>query len=190
MKKIENIPHGIHSAHIRFRGYTLIELIVATGLFSVVMLLASSAYFLMIGINRNAQSIATGINDLSFVLETMTRTIRTGTAYNCNGSGDCSGASSFSFKDTNGSVITYSWSSNKITKNGIDLTDPNVITITGLKFYTTGTGSYYNHSTHAVLGDIIQPRVTMIVSGEVSSGPGKRESFTVQTGATMRGTDL
>ena len=75
------------------RGYTLIELIVAVGLFSFVMTLVSGAYFLMIGINRQAQSIATGINNLSFALETMSRTIRTGYDYDCGGASSCGGNS-------------------------------------------------------------------------------------------------
>ena len=63
-------------------GYTLVELIVAVGLFALVMLLAAGAYLMMIGVNRQAQGIATGIDNLSFALETMTRSIRTGTNYN------------------------------------------------------------------------------------------------------------
>ncbi|MFA6969108.1 MAG: prepilin-type N-terminal cleavage/methylation domain-containing protein, partial [Candidatus Paceibacterota bacterium] len=90
------------------RGYTLIELIIAVGLFALVMLLASGAYIMMIGLSRQAQGIATGINNLSFALETMTRDIRTGTNYNCGGLGDCSsGASVFSFKNESGVTVSY-----------------------------------------------------------------------------------
>ncbi|MDE1945523.1 MAG: prepilin-type N-terminal cleavage/methylation domain-containing protein, partial [Patescibacteria group bacterium] len=61
------------------RGYTLIELIVAIGLFAVVMTLASGAYLIMIGVNRETEGLATGIDNLSFVLESMTTAMRTGT---------------------------------------------------------------------------------------------------------------
>lgn len=162
------------------RGYTLIELIVAVGLFALIMTLASGAYLLMVGINRQAQSVATGIDNLSFALETMTRGIRTGTDY-------CSGGcltNRFSFRDTDGANIAYtrgvSGGKGYITRNGVALTDPSV-DIASLSFYVSG----------AAASDRLQPRVTIVVKGTVSPGPGKPpQSFTVETGATMRGSDL
>ncbi|MDE2021326.1 MAG: type II secretion system protein [Patescibacteria group bacterium] len=170
----------------KFRGYTLVELIVAVGLFALVMVLASGAYLIMIGANRQAQSVSTGINNLSFALESMTRTIRTGSGYNCAGIGDCVGGTSFSLLDENGATVTYSLVGSSIQKNtaGVlsTLTDPSV-TVSSLTFYAYGTKP-------TTAGDYRQARVTIIVSGTVSSGPGKTEPFTVETGATMRGSDL
>lgn len=170
-------------------GYTLVELIVATGLFALVMLLASGAYLMMIGLNRHAQSVATGIDNLSFAIETMARDIRTGTAYDCGGLGDCpNGLSSFSFRDAAGRAVSYSLASSAIQKTvgGVAsaLTDPSV-TVSSLMFYTSGTAP-------ETAGDPLhqQPHVTIIISGTVSYGAGKSEPFTVETGATMRGTDL
>jgi prepilin-type N-terminal cleavage/methylation domain-containing protein len=170
----------------RTGGYTLIELIVAVGLFAIVMLLASGAYLMMISLNRHAQGIATGINNLSFAVETMTRSIRTGSLYSCGGLGDCpGGASSFSFMDTNGLTVSYSLADSAIQET-IDgsartLTDPSV-TVSSLTFYVVGTGK--------PPGDYQQPRVTATMSGTVSYGAGKTEPFTVETSATMRGSDL
>ncbi len=167
-------------------GFTLVELIVSVGLFALIMTLVTGAYLIMIGINRQVQASATGINNLSFALEDMTRSIRTGTAY--------SGAegSTFSFTNANGQPVTYSIASSAIQKTVTNvitgsivtssLTDPSV-TITSLAFYPVGTGNTSS-------GDYQQSRVTMIVSGTVSSGPGKIESFTIQTGATMRVSDI
>ena len=154
------------------RGYTLVELIVAVGLFALVMLLASGAYLVMIGINRNVQGIATGIDNLSFALDTMTRTIRTGTDYSVGGT-------TFSVTNANGNRVNYSLLNNIIYQDSAPLTDPSV-NVSSLMFYDYGTSS----------GDSEQARVTIIVSGTVSSGPGKTEAFTVETGATMRGTDI
>ncbi len=166
----------------RRQGYTLIELIIAVGLFALIMLLASGAYLLMINLNRQAQATATGINNLSFALESMTRDIRTGAGYDCGGQSSCQ-VSSFSFKNENGAAVTYNLSGSALQKTlGATpsiLTDPSV-TVSSLTFYVNG----------AIKGDAQQPRVTIIVSGTVSSGPGKIQPFTVETGATMRGTDL
>lgn len=170
----------------RSAGYTLVELIVAVGLFAFIMTLASGAYFVMIGINRQVQGIATGINNLSFALETMTRTIRTGTDYGCPSPGtDCSGGTEFSVVSPSGVPTSYTLSGGVITQtqNGVPvaLTDPSVV-VSSLRFYASGTKK--------PPGDYVQPRVTIIVSGAVVYGPNKSEQFTIETGATMRGSDI
>lgn len=172
---------------MRSRGYTLIELIVAVGVFALVMVLASGAYLVMIGANRSAQSTATGIDNLSFALEIMTRSIRTGNSYNCGGIGDCpAGAATFAFKDESGTAVSYALSGSSIqeTVGGVTsvLTDPSV-TVSSLTFYASGTKT-------EAQGDLLQGHVTVIVSGTVSAGPGKTQPFTIETGASMRGTDL
>lgn len=167
------------------RGYTLIELIVAVGLFALVMTLVSGAYIVMIGLTERAQGTATGIDNLSFALETMTRSIRTGMDYSCGGGGDClNGGTTFSFTNSRGVPVTYSLAGTTIQQsvNNVTsiLTDPSV-NISTLSFFVSGTTPG---------DDDYQPYVTIIVSGTVSSGKGETESFTVETGATMRIPDL
>lgn len=175
------------SALRHFAGYTLIELIVAVGLFSLIMALSSGAYLMMIGLNRQAQGVATGINDLSFALETMTRDIRTGSSYGCvTVATDCeSGGSSFVFTNNNGVPVAYSLSDSSLrrTVDGVPtaLTNPDV-SIEKLTFYVSGSSP--------APADYRQSRVTIVVTGTVSSGAGKTQSFTVETGATMRGSDI
>lgn len=170
------------------RGYSLAELMVAVSLFAFVMMLSSGSYIMMISINRQAQSLATGINSLSFALETMARTIRTGSTYcgsstcNSGGSGD-----SFDFLDKDNHLVRYTLSGSKIrltdsTGSTYDLTDPSVI-VTSLAFYPEGTATYAG-------GDSRQARVSIIITGNVPYGPGKTQTFTVETLAVMRGTDL
>ncbi|MFA6278552.1 MAG: type II secretion system protein [Candidatus Paceibacterota bacterium] len=167
------------------RGYTLVELIIAVGLFALVMTLASGAYIVMIDLTRKAQGTATGIGSLSFALETMTRTIRTGTEYHCPAitGDDCSGGDSFSTRNSKGNVVSYELSGGSITQTqgsvSANLTDPSV-TVSSLTFYVSGTST----------GDSSQPYVVITVSGTVSSGHGDPQSFTVETGAAMRGIDL
>lgn len=186
---------GLRPSRSSSTGYTLIELIVATGLFSLIMLLASGAYLMMIGLQRQAQGIATGIDNLSFAIETMARDIRTGSAYSCGislGLGDCavSGGSSFTFTPSGGGAgtgVTYGLATQPapngaihgITKDGAMLTDPSV-DITSLTFYVSGTSK----------SDNAQPHVTITISGKVFYGQGKSETFHIETGATMRGSDL
>ena len=182
------------------RGYTLIELIVAVGLFAIVMTIASGAYLIMINANRQAQGITTGINNLSYALESMTRNIRTGTTYSCGGSdgtSDGPSSSKFAFNDINNpsNRILYNlsggtiWQTTNAASGGtpVALTDPSVnIPANGLMFYCSGTAPYNNGA-----GDSLQAHVTIVVSGTVNVGPGKPPAqFNIETGATMRGTDL
>lgn len=169
---------------IHSRGYTLIELIVAIGLFTIIMTLASGGYLIIIGSNNQAQGISTGINNLSFALEDMTRNMRTGSYYCAVGAG-CT-ASSFSFIDENGALVTYSHGTQgavgDIIKNDgspTPLTDSSV-DVTSLTFYYSGVTP----------GDTYQPYVTIIVSADVSIGHGKTEKFTIESSAVMRGPDI
>ena len=182
-----------------YRGFTLIELIVSIGLFALIMTLAAGAYLIIIGVNRVAQASATGINSLSFTLDDMTRSIRTGTSYNCSSEsgGDCIyGGDTFYFTDASGNLVSYTVSNSATlcgapntrcivkTVNGVSatLTDPSV-DITTLSFYVTGTGT-------AAASDYTQPHVTFIIAGTVSTGPGKTKDFNIEAGASMRGIDL
>lgn len=174
-------------------GYTLIELIVSMGLFAIIMLLASGAYLMMIDMNRQAQGIVTGIDNLSFALETMARDIRTGTNYICPSSTDScvidGSVNSFSFtneKDVVGVQYSLSGSAIQRTIGGANtpLTDPVSVTISSLMFYVVHTKTLKN-------GGSGQPHVTLIVTGTVAAGPrNPAKSFTIETGATMRGSNI
>jgi prepilin-type N-terminal cleavage/methylation domain-containing protein len=197
------IPAGRGRTSVeRWRGgYTLIELIVAVGLFAIVMTLATGAYLVMIGVNRQTQALATGINNLSFVLESMTTAMRTGTQFQCNGSvNDCLNGTgtSFTFVDQKGTQVTYGRSTAPATcgttagcvvrtagtSSAAPLTDPSVI-IKSLRFSASGMRSESDgDTTHS------QPYVTISVYGTVNVGPGKVQDFFVESSAAMRGTDL
>ncbi len=171
--------------HSKTGGYTLIELIIAVGLFAIIMTLAAGGYLIMIGVARQTQATSLGINNLAFALETMTRTIRTGTQYACGGTWplDCpQGGVSFTVVSPGNVSTTYELSAaGVILQNNVPLTDPS-INVTSMTFRAHGTGK--------PPGDNIQPRVLIAVSGTVSAGANKTIPFTVQTQATMRGSDI
>jgi len=172
------------------RGFTLIELIVSVGLFALVMLLASGAYITMIGINRQVQGLSSGTNNLSFAMESMARSIRTGTQYKCpTSSSNCTidgNFNNFSFTNEYGQVVSYNLT-NSAVQETVDNVQSNLtgssVIISKLTFYVTGTHP-------ASINDYQQSRITIIVSGTVSYGKGRTKSFTVETGATMRGSDI
>ena len=64
-------------------GFTLVEMIVSLAIFAIVAVIAVGALVRILGSNRQAQSIQTSVNNLSFALESMSRELRTGRNYHC-----------------------------------------------------------------------------------------------------------
>ncbi|MDB5190225.1 MAG: putative Type pilus pilin [Parcubacteria group bacterium] len=167
------------------RGFTLVELIVSIGLFIIVLTIVASAYLSLISLNRKARATNDLVSNLSYVVEAMSRTIRTGTNYQCGGLGgtNCAtfGNSTFSFTDDQTRPVTFSLAGGAINQSiafGTPdiLTDPR-ITITNLKFYVQGVGS----------GDQMQPRVLFTMSGTITPDANSAAiSFTIESSATQR----
>jgi type II secretory pathway pseudopilin PulG len=65
------------------RGLTLIEILVAFVIFSVIMISSVGALVGIIDANRKAQAVQSALNNLNFALDNMTRNIRTGFNYHC-----------------------------------------------------------------------------------------------------------
>ena len=176
-------------------GFTLIELIVSVGLFSIVIVIAMSAYLSLISLDRKARAVNDVMTNLSFVTENMSRSIRTGTNYDCGGTGapvptDCSsGANSFSFTDEDGQTDTYLLSNgtiktclnaNACTGSSATVLTDSRVNITNLMFYTRG-------ATNATL----QPNVIFTMTGSIT--PDTQSApipFTIEGGATQRVLDL
>ena len=68
---------------MKSRGFTLIEIIVSLAIFSVVAVIAIGALVRVTSANRQAQAIQSGVNNVSFILDSMSRELRVGTGYKC-----------------------------------------------------------------------------------------------------------
>lgn len=99
--------------NIQTRGFTLVEMMVAIAVFSIVMVVATSALLNVIDANYKAQAIKTAINNVNFALEGISKDMRVGTDFACGDnpstepSGDCAGG---------GMIIKYR--SNRTEKSG------------------------------------------------------------------------
>lgn len=80
MAKLKTTKHK----RLTQRGFSIIEMLVATALFSVVMVMAVSALLTVIDGNRKAQALKSVMNNLNFAIESMSRTMRVGIHYRCN----------------------------------------------------------------------------------------------------------
>lgn len=72
-------------------GFTLIEMIVSLGLFSVVITMSMGALLVLLSNNLKLQGEQNIMTNLTFAVDSMTRELRTGTGYNCQSSGSPTG---------------------------------------------------------------------------------------------------
>lgn len=170
------------------------EMMVAIGLFSLVMLLTTGAFLKFMALDKVARYTSDVTNNLSFAVDSMSRSIRMGTNYQCNGGTNCwpAGGSTFSYTNEQGKKITYllrsdgsigrcSHTNNCTSDTAVSLTDKR-ITITSLNFAVRGVGGS---------PDVIQPRVLITIDGELRPEPDAAAiDFTIQTMAVQRYIDL
>lgn len=165
------------------KGFTLVEMIVAIFVFSVVMVVSTGALVSIIGANRKAQSVKSVMNNVAFSLDSMTRALRVGTDYHCDGS-SCSrdGGDSLAFTDVDGREVEYRLNSTtdqierEIDGGGFQALTAPEVTVDRLMFYVDGVDSEG------------QPRVLIVVSGR--AGVGRSETtFDIQTLVSQRTLD-
>lgn len=179
------------------RGYSLLEMMVAIALFSLVMLLVTGAFLRFITLDRTARYTNDVTTNLSFAVDSISRSILTGTDYACNGvaGANCwpDGQSRIAFTDEKGRRMTYilktdgsigrcSDVASCSSSNAVSLTDKR-ITIQNLKFYVRGVGvDFYNPAINTA-----QPQVLISIRGQMRPEPDQPPvSFTIQTLATQR----
>jgi len=135
----------------RSKGFTIIELIVSTGLFVVLVALASGSFIQALRTQRIVTSLSISMNDASFVIEQIAREVRVG--FNFSGGGN-----TLSFNDSVGNLVSYKLSGTSIERceggcSGNIITSPDV-KIDNLEFIVQGNAS----------GDGEPPRVTILLS--------------------------
>ena len=182
------------------RGFTLVEMIVATALFSVIMLVSVGALLSLIDANRKAQALHLVINNLNIALDSMVRSIRMGSSYHCGGGNyattqDCtSGDTVFAFESFGGDpddaqdqwVYLYDPGTKRVYKSedsglhSFAITAPSVL-IDSMEFYVVGTDR----------GDSEQPKVVIALKGTVGAEKVKtKTTFHIQATAVQRILDL
>ncbi len=188
----------------REEGFTLIELMVSLGLFIVVIMAAVSSLYSVNSAARKVEAMRSVLDNLNFAIESMSRTIRTGTNVVCGGTTNGSGSNNCTFEDAFSSpgdrlsvestlgiqgLVEYRWVINTTTNTGeiqkwsdgdwVSLTAPG-IDIQRLSFYVSGAD---NELTGA--DDLTQPSVVMLVQGVASAGE-NTAPFAIQTLVSVR----
>lgn len=70
------------------RGFTLVEMIIAVGLFAIVMLICTAALLSLVDANKKAQALQSVMNNLNVAVDGMVRSVRMGSQYHCGTSGN------------------------------------------------------------------------------------------------------
>lgn len=167
----------------RARGFTLIEMVMSVGVFTVIALIAAGALLAVADANRKAQAFKSVVNNLNFALESVARNLRTGSAYLPSGS-QCKNLSGFvngiSFTSQDGASLSYYLNGTQIVRTvgsgaPIGVTAPEV-TVDRLCFFVDGTAA----------GDGMQPQVLMLVGGSMRANTKLESRFDIQTFITQR----
>ena len=175
------------------KGFTLVELIIAVTLFTVIASFSIGSVLSIFDAHRRAQSTKTVVDNLNLSIESMARNVRFGENYYCginsnaSSTNNCLGggeALSVTFK---GSRIIYRWNGTindpiQKSENGgssySDITSPDT-KIQYLRFYVLDaeTGGE-------------QPYVIAVIKGYVGNKATTQSSFTIQTLMSQRQLDI
>ena len=130
------------------KGFTMIELLVAMGLFVVVMGIASTVFVQSLRAQRSIVALMAANDNASLSLEQMMREIRTGSNFLTNN--DQTELVFFSQRQKD--EVTYYWNKTEetIEKNGVALTSKNVA-VKYLYFDLFGAGPNDSASTRVVI---------------------------------------
>lgn len=187
----------------RRRGFSLVEMIVSLGIFTIVLFIATSAFLAVVNADRKSRATRIAMDNLNLALEDMSRRIKTGSSYNCgntmNPTDNCAtGDNIFRFIDQENDTVIYKLGSGptecfnslyKETQGCILRTIPYEspsfmlatspeIDITKLRFFVSGSSPL----------DSIQPVVVAMIEGTLGVDP-KKTTFKIQTTITQRKVD-
>lgn len=186
------------------RGFTLFEMIVAIGVFSIIVVISLGSFLTITNAQKKAVSFRAVQDNLNFALEMMSKSIRVGFNYSClddttmpsqlsdytyNISDCSSGGNVFIFQaiDKNGSQITKAY---RINGKQIETASPetnnyfipltsNDVEITKGSFYVDGAPS----------SDGKQPRVTIVLTGAAGKAGKIQSEARLQTTISQRKLD-
>ncbi len=155
-------------------GFTLIEIVVATGIFGLVVIMIGSIFMVSFFGHRRILALQNLQDNLRFSIEAMAREIRVGTSFSAISQ------SSISFTSGTGKAIVYRLNNNAIERsddggaNFLPMTDSS-IKVTILNFNPVGI----------LAGDDLQPRINFTVHAEAQVGT-QKSVMDIQTTLSQR----
>ena len=195
-------------------GFTLIEMLVAVFLFTIVMLVSMTSVLALIDANKKNQSTLSIVNNLTLVVNSIVKSIAVSKGYYCgNAAATYDGTAGLDCATTPGESITFLTPANSgggisqivrykfvvgasgapgrierainSTTDFIPITSPE-IDVKSLKFYVYDTIRLVYSCTTC---DLKQPRVVMMVQGIAGTKDNTKTQFNIQTTVSQRKLD-
>lgn len=178
-------------------GFTLIEMLMSVALFSIVLVIIMGSIITIIDVNRKAQSLTSIMNNMNFALESLTRTIKTGTIKSPVEGSSVFPRPSITILDQDETLVRYTFKDvgdvytlvkeekedgESLFSNEIPVLSTQVHLVegeSGFKVFNSNRNSNY-----------AQPRVLLILSGYVQITPKDRSKFIIQTTVSERNLDI
>lgn len=183
------------------KGFSLVEMLVAIGIFMTIVTIAVSALISIIGANKRAQAIKNTVDSVNFVVESMSRDLRGGRNYDCLSTKkidgeikDCrSGGAGMEYTNSSGNTVIYTFNNSidsddilvrETIKNGEKIPPETLISkesgvkLDNMTFFVIGADNEGNGGT--------QPRVIITASGKIETKDGTGSSFNLQTTVSQR----
>jgi len=154
-------------------GFTMIELIVAIGIFGLVVGMTVNIFLLALASQRRIIALRNVVDNIRFTTELMSREIRTGKNFSSAGS-------SLLFTNAKGEAVIYRLTSNVIEKSsdgGISYSavSGTEVIVNYLNFYLMGQ----------VAGDSLEPRITVTIGATGNVGK-QNANLRIQTTISER----
>lgn len=193
------------------RGFSLVEMLVAVGIFMSIMTIAISSLISIVNANKRAQSIKNTIDGVTFAIEETSRDMRSGNEYKCSTdsglsftndtticTGDNVNAIQYTSNSGTGAIITYIFNGKKVNPqpgdqgilvkkiggtSAVDLVSQDSgVNITDMKFYVIGADNESNPD----ISKRTQPRVIITASGLIATKGSADTTFNMQTSISQR----
>lgn len=157
------------------KGFTLIEMMVAVTIFTIVALMVSTIFVTMANAYRHAQAMKIVMDNLNFAMDTMVLDLKNGYSYECKSSvnNECVSLSFRSLIDDN--PVVYSFKDNSLMLDNSSLTSPEIevnnlfFRIQGLPSQDQKVSIVINGSATTILGDETEFSLQTVVASRVPS---------------------
>ena len=179
-------------------GFTIIETMIAVSLFLIVVVIGIGSLLNTTSLNRKSQDTRSIMDNLSFIMEDMSKNLRTGYDYHCSNSlsnlstplSCASGGGIISFKSSSdGSQWVYEILSDGTLQKSISGGAAGTfVTLTPPEIKISPTSSF--SVTGAEAGDNLQPFVTIKLIGTITSENNVITPFSLQTSVSQRMIDI
>ena len=174
------------------RGYTIIEMMIAISVFLVIITVGMGSLLNTSLIHSRSQNTRSVVDNLSFMMEEMSRNLRTGYNYHCGsfGSGprDCTGDRILSFTASDSSQWAYvinTGSPSSILRSVNGVSGPYINLLPSDVTIDFNSSPYPFVVTGSGVGDNKQPFVTIRLSGKITDKNGVVTPFSLQTSVSQ-----